>query len=407
MIKKLRIKIIATIMSIVSLVVLLFSCGVAIYLSNKTERELFSSMEMSINQTNKPQNDENLGNKIEIGKQEPQNFIRTEICIVSFNRSTGEINTISENSYISDEILESAVQLAIGENKSHGEIKSLNLIFVVENSPEGNKIAFADLKFLKNEISQIWILTICIDIVFLIIMFGVSFCLSKIIVKPVEKSIDDQKRFIADASHELKTPLTVILANNKILMNEKDVSQNQMKWLESSNEEIKLASSIINDMLTLAKSENLTEIKKDNINISKIASKICLQFDTVAFDKKVKLNYNISENLTINADEKMMKQLFMILIDNGLKYEPMGGEVCVNLFKDNSKIIFEVKNKNSLISPEDLPHIFDRFYRADKSRSSSGVGLGLSIAKNFVSLNGGEISAISNKDMGTIFKVVF
>ena len=178
-----------------------------------------------------------------------------------------------------------------------------------------------------------------------------------------------------------------------------------VKVLESSNEEIELMSSIINDMLTLAKSENINEVSKENINISKLASKVCLQFDTVAFEKNIKLSYEIEEEIYMFSNEKMMKQLFMILVDNAIKYEIENGEVSIKLKIVNNKIIFVVNNKNSEISEEDLPHIFDRFYKADKSRSSCGVGL--AIAKNIVALHNGEIKAISNKDDGTIFRVIF
>lgn len=405
MIKKLRIKIIITIMSIIAMVIMVFSFGVSIFLVNKTEKELFSSMQMAINETNRPQDAEN--DKIEIGKEEPKNLAKTEICVVRYDREKKLVTIISKNSYINEETLDNAVSKVMEENKREGKLKTVGLIYCSENSPDGVKIAFADLSYLQKQNSNICLTIFFIDILFLVIMFCVSLLLSKFIVKPVQKSIEEQKRFIADASHELKTPLAVISANNKILTNEQSISDEQKKWLESSNEEIELMSSIINDMLTLAKSENINEVSKENINISKLASKVCLQFDTVAFEKNIKLSYEIEEEIYMFSNEKMMKQLFMILVDNAIKYEIENGEVSIKLKKVNNKIIFVVNNKNSEISEEDLPHIFDRFYRADKSRSSCGVGLGLAIAKNIVALHNGEIKAISNKDDGTIFRVIF
>ena len=97
----------------------------------------------------------------------------------------------------------------------------------------------------------------------------------------------------------------------------------------------------------------------------------------------------------------------MILVDNVIKYEPQGGEVRVNLAKNGAKAVFTVNNRGSVIADKDLPHIFDRFYRSEKSRTSGGVGLGLAIAKNIVNLHGGTIKAFSSESEGTTFKVEF
>ena len=138
---------------------------------------------------------------------------------------------------------------------------------------------------------------------------------------------------------------------------------------------------VLRDMLTLAQGEALSGITKVNADVSKIADGICLQFDAVAFEKNITLESRIQENVFADCDEKMIRRLFTILIDNAVKYEPEGGKVFVALQKNGNKTTFAVRNCGSTVKKEDLPHLFERFYRADKSRSGGGVGLGLAIAK--------------------------
>lgn len=239
----------------------------------------------------------------------------------------------------------------------------------------------------------------------ILVSFLVAAILSRIAVRPVAQSIEEQKRFIADASHELKTPLAVISANNQILLS--GAAEAQKEWLNSTSEEIKIMNDVLRDMLTLAQGEALSGITKVNADISKIADGICLQFDAVAFEKNITLESRIQENVFADCDEKMIRRLFTILIDNAVKYEPEGGIVFVALQKNGNKTTFAVRNFGSTVKKEDLPHLFERFYRADKSRSGGGVGLGLAIAKNIADLHGGTIKAASSETTGTLFIAEF
>ncbi len=181
----------------------------------------------------------------------------------------------------------------------------------------------------------------------------------------------------------------------------------QKEWLNSTSEEIKIMNDVLRDMLTLAQGEALSGITKVNADVSKIADGICLQFDAVAFEKNITLESRIQENVFADCDEKMIRRLFTILIDNAVKYEPEGGKVFVALQKNGNKTTFAVRNFGSTVKKEDLPHLFERFYRADKSRSGGGVGLGLAIAKNIADLHGGTIKAASSETTGTLFIAEF
>ena len=162
---------------------------------------------------------------------------------------------------------------------------------------------------------------------------------------------------------------------------------------------------VLRDMLTLAQGEALSGITKVNADVSKIADGICLQFDAVAFEKNITLESRIQENVFADCDEKMIRRLFTILIDNAVKYEPEGGKVFVALEKSGTKTTFAVRNFGSTVKKEDLPHLFERFYRADKSRSGGGVGLGLAIAKNIADLHGGSVWVEESSEKGTTIAV--
>lgn len=218
--------------------------------------------------------------------------------------------------------------------------------------------------------------------------------------------VEDEKR-LADASHELKTPLTVILANNNIMMSHKDSKvEEEIKWLQSTEEEAQHMKNLIDQMLFLAKSDaesSKTELTK--VNVSEVIEAASLNFEPIAFEKGIKLDCEIEPDIITYSNETMLNQLSHILIDNAIKYSVIDGIVKIKLSKLNNKIIFSVNNKGNVISKDEFAHIFDRFYRAEKSRTTKGYGLGLSIAQNITNSIGGKISVESNEQNGTTFNV--
>lgn len=218
--------------------------------------------------------------------------------------------------------------------------------------------------------------------------------------------VEDEKR-LADASHELKTPLTVILANNNIMMSHKDSKvEEEIKWLQSTEEEARHMKNLIDQMLFLAKSDaesSKTELTK--VNVSEVIEAASLNFEPIAFEKGILLDCEIEPDIITYSNETMLNQLSHILIDNAIKYSVIDGIVKIKLSKLNNKIIFSVNNKGNVISKDELAHIFDRFYRAEKSRTTKGYGLGLSIAQNITNSIGGKISVESNEQNGTTFSV--
>ena len=233
--------------------------------------------------------------------------------------------------------------------------------------------------------------------------------LANIVSKPVEEAWDNQKRFVADASHDLKTPLTVIMANNEILMSHPDSTiESQQKWLESTKAEGEYMKSLVDRMLELAKSESLSDkLELIEADISEITEGIILQFEPIAFDSGVTINSRITPEIILKTNPAELSRLVHILVDNAIKYSYEGNEVSVFLFYNKKDIELHVNNRGDVIDAESLNHIFDRFYRTDDARTKGGFGLGLSIAKNIAQALGGQISATSSAERGTTFSVRF
>ena len=231
----------------------------------------------------------------------------------------------------------------------------------------------------------------------------VSYILTKWITTPVEESFEKQKRFIADASHELKTPLTVIDASCSAYFNDK-----QDKWVNNIKSESSRMSKLVKDLLDLAKLEDSKEIKLKKENLSNIVESTILTFESLFYEKNIKLEYDIDKSIYFNCNQDLIKELLGILIDNAINHTKENNRVIISLTNSNKEIVLKVKNEGSKIAKEDEEKIFERFYRKDESRNRNGnrYGLGLSIAKNIVEKHNGTISA-TTKDDFTIFKIIW
>ena len=249
----------------------------------------------------------------------------------------------------------------------------------------------------------------------LALFFLLSFWLARWALSPVEKAWDQQNRFVADASHELKTPITVILANLDILRTHRDETvQSQIRWIRNTREEAERMRELIEDLLFLAKNDaNALKEQMSEIDLSDLSEDRALNFEAVAFEKGVALESSIPPGLKVTGSESQLKQLLTILLDNAVKYAGPDGRVRIGLSPCQEKngknaVRIVVNNTGEAIPPEDLEHIFERFYRADKSRfrAEGGYGLGLSIADSIVRLHRGRISCESTKKDGTTFTVM-
>ncbi len=326
-------------------------------------------------------------------------------AVVVFVDSDGNIKaSYQENVYMSQTALKNAVDIVCDGTQSSGRISSMDLYYLKESYVDGSKIAFADSTYLERLTNRTILASVLLFMVSMVIFFFISLLLARYALRPVQKAWDQQQQFVADASHELKTPLTVILANNNILLShKKDTVEKQQHWIESTEEEASHMRKLVDDMLFLAKSDN-TQVKlvMSDMDISEIIQNAFLQFEPVAFEKKVTLDQEIEKGVFCRCDPVQIRQLAHILLDNACKYAGEEGKVCLRLKKQNDSIIFSVSNTGESIAGEDMPHIFERFYRSDKARTrEGGYGLGLAIAKSIVSRHGGKIEVKSSAEKGT------
>lgn len=266
------------------------------------------------------------------------------------------------------------------------------------------KVILIENENIISHIKEIWVLSIIAGIIAIVVIYVIAKKVSKTIVKPVEETIEKQKQFISDASHELKTPLSVIEANIDVI--EDEVGKN--KWIEYIQSEIESMNKLVNDLLLLAKMEN-TVIKESNkFNISEEVEKTTSIFESIAYEKKIKLNTKIQKDIPFEGDKEDIKHILSILIDNGIKHTEENRNVIVELSKEKNEIKLEVKNEGKPIPNEEQKRIFERFYRVDKSRNrdEKRYGLGLAIAKQIIEKYKGTIEVNCNNEI-TNFIVKF
>lgn len=235
----------------------------------------------------------------------------------------------------------------------------------------------------------------------------ISLMLARIALKPVEESWDKQRQFVADASHELKTPLSVIMANTDIVASHQDETvESQMKWIDNTREEAKRMAALVADLLFLAKDDDGMRVQMDKINLSDCIETAALGFDAVFYENGKDFRYEIAKNVKVFGNDGQLKQLITILLDNASKYSVGQGNIFLSLTVTNKRIVITVSNDSDELTDENIEHLFDRFYTVDKSRNSDkgGNGLGLSIAKTIAVNHGGDLS-VEYRDGRTTFTV--
>ena len=299
---------------------------------------------------------------------------------------------------------------ASGPSGSSGHISQLNLYYKVRYTHDGNYVvAFVSGKYIDQNMANLAFMLLLAGLGALLAFALVSLLLSRWITRPVENAWNQQQQFIADASHELKTPLTVITANDSILLSQPDATiESQRQWIESTETEAHLMQDLVNDMLYLAKSDAAKQpLEYGQVDMSELATMQVLQFESVAFEKGVAIASDVQKEVKLDGDPSRLQRLVAILLDNACKYVDQDGHIDLTLRKTDKVCILQVRNSGPVVDPADIPHLFDRFYRSDKARTrgTGGFGLGLSIAKSIVEDHKGSIRVASSAEKGTTFTV--
>ena len=227
-------------------------------------------------------------------------------------------------------------------------------------------------------------------------------------IAKVENSFQQIKRFTADASHELKTPLTILRGEIEVGLKRLRTPEEYQKILASNLEEVKHMSRMVEDLLTLARADmGALELRKEVVDLGGLVREVWEEVRLWAEDKGVELLFQEDGEARVMGDRGRLRQLALNLIDNAIKYTPSGGRVELRVVRDGDEVTFSVADTGEGIPPEDLQRIFERFYRVDKARSRQrgGTGLGLSICKWIAEAHGGKISAESELGRGSKFHV--
>ena len=292
---------------------------------------------------------------------------------------------------------------AMDGNQRKGAIE--NYSFLIAEKPYGHIIVFTERSIEMRLLEQLTKTSLWVAGIAALILIFFTAVLSKWMVGPIKKAFDNQRRFVSDASHELKTPLTIISANADVLQN--DIGENQQVLnIKSQTDRM---NGLVHDLLMLAKTdEGKTEVVMGEFNLSGAVLNTALEFESRAFEEGKQYLYKVKDGVPYIGDEKHIKQLVGILIDNAVRYSNPHGQIQISLQTEGSHVRISVYNTGSGVSDEERFKIFERFYRSDESRSreTGGYGVGLSIAKAIAEMHKGKITVTGRHGEWVRFDVI-
>ncbi len=325
-------------------------------------------------------------------------------CFIAEVLPSGTVRVSGSNYYdLSDhEALSKAVEAAMNSGLRQGVLGEQGLRFCRQDGLLTVRFAFMDSSFEQDTLRSLALMGVLLFVAALAVVAAVGWLLAGYITRPVERAWKREKQFLADASHELKTPLTVILSSSALL--EETADGEQAAYVENIRAEGQRMKALVEDMLTLWRTEERSPILAPT-SFSEIVTEAALRFEPVAFEAGHPLHYDIENELSVLGEEEKLRRVANILLDNAVKYAASNTAVRLTLDKVGKQAVLTVENEGVPIPAEKLEHLFDRFYRADESRGEAkGFGLGLAIAREIVHGHRGSISARSD-ERATVFTV--
>lgn len=385
MIRRAKIKFIAFMMSIV-FAIFAGTYGVFAVISiNSRNREILGNLE-----------------KVESSFMFDKGPITFEYYVGELGGKNGFTEIAKSKDFPSD-VLDEIVSSSLSHSYNAGEVD--DYYYKVSNFLDKKIIIIADMsqtisRYHDTMVKLLVVMSVAIVLVFLLVML-----ISKNLFKPIEDTLINQKKFLSDASHELKTPIAVISANADVIMKNDD-----SEWINNVKAQTERMKTLVTDLLTLsAIDENNAIKKKVKFSLSDEIIKATLFFDALAFEKGKRIITSVENDIFINGDPDSVRKITEIFIENAIKYATPQTDIIVSLKTVSHKIVMTVYNQGSNVPREDAKKIFERFYRGEKSRSRElgGSGLGLSIAKSLCSLNKWKISANCELNEYMEIRVVF
>lgn len=395
MIRKLRMKFVCVIMGIVMLM-LATILGVVIRFTGQNMEMQSINMMRAI--ATAPFQQGNLG--------KPPEEVRLPFFTVQIG-SRGELLGVSGGYFdLTDrEYIQNIVNAALASEEKTEELEEYQLRFLKEKTPMGYTIVFSDTTTESATLKNLYSICGLIFFVAMGVFLGISIFLSNWVIKPVATAWDQQRQFVADASHELKTPLSVIMANAELLEHADTADEDRSKFSRNILSMTYQMRALVENLLEMARVDNGTlNMPFAALDFSELVSDAVLSFQLLYEEKGQTLQSRIPEGLTLQGSQQHLYQVMDILLDNALKYSVPGGHTNAELKRIGHSCLLTVANTGEPISREDLTNIFKRFYRVDKARSLNGsYGLGLSIAQAIVEAHKGIIWAESDNGYNTFF----
>lgn len=302
------------------------------------------------------------------------------------------------------DLLEELVMLS--SDQKSGILPDYHLRYIRVVTPTAQRIVFADISSELNTIDHLIQNCLFIGAASFLLFLLISILLARWAVRPVETAWDQQRRFVADASHELKTPLTVILSNAQMLAGNGEDPQLRERLTANILTVSGQMKDLVAKLLNAAQVDHgLGEAQLSDFDLSDTVSNTLLPFDSVFYERELELTSTIQENIWVRGSQQHLIQVVDILLDNAQKYSTAGGSVCVTLRSNHKrKCLLTVSNEGVAMTEQELKNIFKRFYRADTARGRTGsYGLGLSIAEDIVKAHRGKIWAESKCGINTFF----
>jgi len=391
--KKLRVRFICINMAIVTVMLAVIFGLVLHFTGNSLERESIRMMQ-SVGQgpAHLPRPGE-----LQDGVRLPYFFLQVT--------PQGELKVGGNSEFdLSDTVfLQEIFSASYAQQAQTGVLEDYNLRFYKAGGPGPQTLVFADMTSEQATLRNLMRTCVAIGIIGLAGFFVISLFLARWAVKPVDEAWNQQKQFVADASHELKTPLTVILTNSELLQSGESNQELRQQCADNISVMAGQMRGLVENLLDLARADNgQVQTAMALLDYSELVSDCLLPFEPVFFEKGMELKCDIASGLFVRGSDSYLRQVVDILLDNAQKYAFPSGGVGVTLRKQGSHCLLAVANQGPTIPEEELKNIFKRFYRADKARSRDGsYGLGLSIAQRVVEEHGGRITADSRNNVNT------
>ena len=319
-------------------------------------------------------------------------------CFVTEVYSSGTVRVMGSSYYqISEEALLALVQECLSQQEESGLLTDYHLRYLRYDGALSIRIAFTDSTLEQSALRAMAGNLLLIALAALVVLLGCSYLLSGVAARPVERAWQEQQRFLSDASHELKTPLTVILSSADLLA--ESAPAEEQTYVENIRAESRRMKKLVEEMLTLARADNAVPTAvMGEVSLSDLATDCVLAFEPVAFEAGKPLESDITPDVTVTGDADKLRQLIGVLLDNAIKYGQAGGTISLTLRRTDRQARLLVSNPGDPIPPDQLGRLFERFYRADASRGEqSGFGLGLPIAASIATEHKGTLKAESDQ----------